>query len=58
MAESKVAFNGHDPLSPPTRQAVPPLAPPLDRGVRPVVALGVVLVAVGLWWLRRRFANR
>ena len=43
-----------DPVPPSARQALPPLAPPLSRGVQPVAAVALVCGLVVLWWLRKR----
>ncbi len=47
-----------DPVPPSARRALPPLAPPLDRGVQPVVAVGVVAAMIIAWWLRRQWLTR
>lgn len=52
------ALGDVDPVPPSARHALPPLAPPLDRGVQPVVAVGVVIAVVVAWWLRRQWLTR
>lgn len=47
-----------DPAPPSARRAIPPLAPPLDRGVQPLAAAVVVLGLVAMWWLRRQWLRR
>lgn len=47
-----------DPASPSARRAMPPIAPPLDRGVQPVVAAGFVVGVLVLWWIRKKFIGR
>ena len=47
-----------DPAPPSARRALPPLAPPLDRGVQPVVAAGIFVGLLVLLWLRKKFVNR